>query len=359
MLVAFRMLALNLFDITDPAVETLWKQLDAPTYYLSWSFVSAWLSALPEDKRPQLAIALEDGVVKAGFLLGKRRLFRVLPAQAMYLNASGFDELGLAHSALLRAPGSHLTLDQIVAILPASWDELFLPAIDPNAFPELGRMGARGGYRIHVDKEASAPYVDLDAVRGVEGGYLAMLDPSVRAQIGRAKHDLGALTVEIATDARQAMDIYGELLRLHARERADRGERGVFADPWFEQFHRGLITERIASGEIQLVRVSSATGTVGCLYNFVHNGVATAYQSAFASFDDPHVEPGFLCHEIAVAHAATAGLMRYELRATSARLATNATRLTWLCIHRPSVRFAIEDRIRDLGRVVRQRRLAA
>ena len=353
------MLALKLYDVTDPAVEALWTRLEAPTYYLSWSFVSAWLNALPEERRPQLAIATDDGVAQVGFLLGKRRLFRVLPTQALYLNASGFDELGLAHSALLRAPGSHLTLDQILALMPDRWDELFMPAVDQNAFPELGRMGTRGGYRIAVEQESSAPYVDLDAVRGVEGGYLAMLDPSVRAQIGRAKHDLGPLQFEVATDARQAMDIYGELLRLHAREKSERGERGVFADPWFEQFHRALITARIASGEIQLIRVTSATGTVGCLYNFVHNGRVTAYQGAFAKFEDPHVEPGFICHAAAVANAAAQGLMRYELRDTSARLATNATRLTWLRIHKPAVRFTLEDRLRDLTRVVRQRRLAA
>ena len=353
------MLALKLYDVTDPAVAPLWQRLDAPNYYLSWSFVSAWLNALPVERRPQLAIASQDGVAQAGFLLGKRRLFRVLPSQALYLNATGFDELGLAHSGLLRAPGSHVTLEQLVELLPGSWDELHLPAIDPSTFPELGRMGSRGGYRIQVDQEIGAPYVDLDAVRGVEGGYLAMLDPSVRAQIGRARHDLGSLSVELATDARHAMDIYGELLRLHAREKAAKGERGVFADPWFEQFHRGLIADRIASGEIQLMRITSATGTVGCLYNFVHHGRVIAYQSAFATFADPHVEPGFLCHAAAVAHAAAAGLMRYELRETSARLATNATRLSWLRIHRPAVRFAIEDRLRDLTRVVRQRRLAA
>ncbi len=354
------MLVLNLFDVTDPNVEALWRRLDAPTYTLSWPFVSAWLTALPVEKRPQLAIAVDEGVPQVGFLLGKRRVLSLLPAKALYLNATGFDALGLAPTALLRAPGAHVTLEQLVPLLPGRWDELFLPAIDPNAFPELGRMGSSGGYRIHIDEEASAPYVDLDAVRGVAGGYLAMLDPSVRAQIGRAKHDLGALSVEVATDARSAMDIYGELLRLHAREKAERNERGVFADPWFEQFHRALITERVASGEIQLMRVTSANGgTVGCLYNFVHGDRVTAYQAAFASFADPHVEPGFLCHAFAVANAAAAGALRYDLSERFARLATSSTRLAWLCIHRPSVRFAIEDRIRDLGRVVRQRRLAA
>jgi len=353
------MLALTLHDVTDPAIAALWQRLDAPTYYLSWSFVSAWLNALPAERRPQLAIASENGAPQAGFLLGKRRLFKVIPSQALYLNATGFDELGLAHSGLLRAPGSHVTLDQLIELLPGRWDELHLPAIDTSAFPELGRMGSRGGFRIQVDQELGAPYVDLDAVRGVDGGYLAMLDPSVRAQIGRARHDLGPVSIELAEDGRHAMDIYSELLRLHAREKAARGERGVFADPWFEQFHRGLIADRMTSGEIQLMRVTSATGTVGCLYNFVHAGRVTAYQGAFATFEDPHVEPGFLCHAAAVAHAAAAGLMRYELRETSARLATNATRLAWLRIHRPAIRFAIEDRLRDLTRVVRQRRLAA
>lgn len=348
------MLALTLHDVTDPAVQTSWQQLEAPNYYLSWSFVSAWLNALPEHKRPQLAIVSENGRPEAGFLLGKRRLFLV--QQALYLNASGFDELGLAHSALLRAKGSRVSLDEILEAMPQRWDELFMPAIDPHAFPELGRMGTRGGYKIHVDREESAPYIDLDAVRGVEGGYLAMLDPSVRAQIGRARHDLGSLEIEAAHDARHAMDIYGELLRLHARSSE---ERSAFADPWFEQFHRGLIQNRIASGEIQLLRVSSKSGTIGCLYNFAHGGRVTAYQAAYAQFADPQMQPGFLCHALAVAHAAAHGAMRYELRPSCTRLATNTTHLAWLRVHRPAIRFAIEDKLRDFTRVVRQRRLAA
>lgn len=351
------MLALTLHDVTDPNVQTLWQQLEAPTYYLSWNFVSAWLNALPEHKRPQLAIVSENGRPEAGFLLGKRRLFLV--QQAMYLNASGFDELGLSHSALLRAPGSRVSLDEILEAMPQRFDELFMPAIDPHEFPELGRMGTRGGYKIHVDREESAPYVDLDAVRGVEGGYLAMLDPSVRAQIGRARHDLGSLNIELAQDPRHAMDIYGELLRLHAREKADANERGSFADPWFEQFHRGLIQNRIASGEIQLLRVSTKQGTLGCLYNFVHGGRVTSYQAAYSRFDDPQMQPGFLCHALAVAHAASHGLMRYELRPGCARLATNTTHLAWLRVHRPAIRFAVEDKLRDLSRLVRQRRLVA
>ena len=351
------MLAMNLLTVTDPSAAALWQRLEAPTYALSWSFLEPWLLALPAERRPQLAIVSDDGIAQVGFLLGKRRTLRLLPQQVLEVNASGFDPDGPAHSALLRAPGSRVTLDQITALLPRGWDELSLPAIDPNGFPELGRMGARGGYRISVEREVSAPFVDLDAVRGVEGGFLAMLDPTVRAQIGRARHDLGICAVEHATDARHAMDIYGELLRLHAREAVESGARGVFAEAWFEQFHRKLITERIASGAIQLLRISAANGTVGCLYNFVHHGKMTAYQGAFARFDDPHVAPALLCHTAAISAAASRGLMRYELRTEHARLGTDVTRLAWLKVAPP--RFALQDRLRDLTRAVRPRRLAA
>jgi len=362
--------ALDLMDPRDARVPHFWQQLEArsqPPYFLSWGWIENWLAALPVDATPQLAVVTEDGEPEAAFFLGRRRVRRhvVVPSNALYFNATGsprHDEVCIEHNGLLASAGARRSLGAILDLLPGEWDELFLPAADRYAFDDLGTAASLGSYRVRIDRESAAPFIDLDAVRAVEGGYVSLLGASTRTQLRRTRRIVGNLDVEIAEDEHQALDIWGELLRLHARRWADRGERGAFADPWFERFHRRLITTRLASGEIQLVRVRAGTTTIGCLYNFVYRGRVLFYQSGLAAFDDPHIKPGFLCHAAAVEYNALAGHQIYDLLGGTSRykqsLATGATRLVWLRVQRQRVRFAVEDQMRKLRDVLATPRLA-
>lgn len=349
---------LALVDARDPRVERTWRDLEArarPPYFLSWGWVESWLAALPAERRPRLAVISDDGEPVAACFLGERRLRRhlVLPSRALYFNATGvpeYDDIYIEHNGLLAVPGASRSLADLVELLPGDWDEVFLPALDEHAFDQLEPDPGRPAYRVRVEREEHAPYVDLDAVRAAEGGYLALLGSGTRSQLRRAQRKLGALELEIASDDRHALDIYNELLHLHARRWQARGEAGAFANPWFDGFHRRLIAQRLPHGEIQLVRVRAGGATVGCLYNFVFDGRVLFYQSGLAAFDDPHVKPGFLCHAAAVEHNAAAGHAIYDLLGGASRykqqLSTGAHRLVWLRVQRPRVRFALEDRVR-------------
>ena len=352
---------LTLVDARDPRVERTWRLLESQAqapYFLSWGWIESWLQALPVDHMPPMAVIAERGTPLAAFFLGRRQLRRhLLASNALYFNATGtprHDELCIEHNGLLAAPGTCRSLAQLVGLLPGGWDELYLPAIDRYAFDDLGSPA--GSYRVRIEREEAAPYVDLDAVRSVEGGYLALLGSSTRTQMRRAHRLVGDFAVEVASDERHALDIYGELLRLHARRWDAAGQPGAFADPWFERFHRKLIQQRLRHGEIQLLRVSAGRTTIGCLYNFVFRGRVLFYQCGLATFDDPHVKPGFLCHAAAVEHNALAGHAIYDLLAGSSRykaqLATAANRLVWLRVQRPRVRFSIEDRVRRVKQLL-------
>jgi CelD/BcsL family acetyltransferase involved in cellulose biosynthesis len=352
---------LALVEARDPRVERTWRLLESQAqapYFLSWAWIESWLASLPADHAPPLAVVSDRGTPRAAFFLGQRQLRRHLFAtNALYFNATGtprHDELCIEHNGLLAAPGACRSLAQLVELLPRGWDELYLSAIDPYAFDDLGSPAS--AYRVRIEREETAPYVDLDAVRTVEGGYLALLGASTRTQLRRAHRLVGDLTVEVAADERHAIDIYGELLRLHARRWDAVGQPGAFADPWFERFHRRLIQQRLHHGEIQLLRVSAGRTTLGCLYNFVFRGRVMFYQSGLAMFDDPHVKPGFVCHAAAVEHNAFAGHAFYDLLAGSSgskqQLATGGNRLMWLRVQRPHLRFSLEDRVRRVKQLL-------
>lgn len=341
-------------DARDPRVEKIWRTLEAsarPCFFLTWAWMDCWLSSLPADARPQLAVIEENGAPVAACFIGTRRFVRngIVPVRTMSLNTTGvprLDELCLEHNQLLAIPGRTFSLARLIEALPDAWDELALPGMSADAFSSTA---PGDGYQLHVDRDVAAPYVDLARVRA-KGDYLALLGANTRSQIRRARRAIGATTLEAATSVAEALAIYDELVALHTASWRARGEPGAFADPWFDRFHRRLIARRFAHGEIELLRLRAGERTVGCIYNLIANGRVLFYQSGLAAFADPHVKPGYLCQAAAVERAAAAGHAIYDFLGGDARykasLSTDTTRLTWLRVQRRLARFSIEHRMR-------------
>lgn len=343
---------LELVDSRAARTEAIWRDLECaahPSYFLTWGWVKNWLAMLPSGDLPMLAVIRHAGEITGAFFLGRRRLLRhgVVPSRAAFINATGipkYDELCIEHNGLL---GSGCTLAQLVELLPDDWDELFLPGVDRATFHNLD---VPHGYRVRAQHEVASPFVDLARVRAT-GDYLSLLSANTRSQIRRARRRIGACELEVAGSLGDALAIYDELVALHGTSWRARGQPGAFADPWFEQFHRRLIEQRFAHGEIQLLRLRSGSATIGCLYNLVAGGRVLFYQSGLAECSDPIIKPGLLCHAAAITHCAEAGHAVYDLLGGSARykasLATDATQLTWLRVQRERLRFAIEQRVSD------------
>ena len=341
---------LELVDPYSPRVEATWRALEdkaKPVYFLTWGWMENWLACLPPREAPQLAI-LSDGEPIAAAFVGKRRLMRhgFVPSRALYVNATGvesYDELCLEHNALLSI--GNASLATLVAHLPGAWDEVYLPACDADAFAALDTAN---GLRVKIDRDVANYHIDLAKVR--EKDYVSLLGSSTRAQMRKAQRAAGAVTCEVATDDRQASDIYDEMVTLHQRSWRMRGQPGAFADPWFDRFHRRLIAKRFRHGEIQLIRVRNRDLTIGCLYNFISAGRVLFYQCGFGSPADKHIRPGYLCHALAVEHCAKQGLAIYDLLGGDARykqsLATDETRLVWGRVQRKRLQFELEDRAR-------------
>ena len=346
-------MSLALLDARDPRVESIWRMLEAaarPSYFLTWGWIGTWLAALPVAALPRLAVISRGPTAVAACFLGRRRQLRhgVIPSRGLFLNTTGidgFDELCVEHNSLLCAPETACSLRAVTDLLPHDWDELVLPACDAGVFDA---DEVTDDYQIHLDREVSAPFVDLARVRAT-GDYLKLLGSNTRSQIRRARKTVGACELEVASSAAHAEEIYGELVALHTASWRERGEPGAFADPWFDRFHRRLIADRFAHGEIELLRLRAGGKTIGCTYNLIANGRVLFYQSGLARFDDAHIKPGYLCQAAAIEHAAAAGHAIYDFLGGDARykasLSTDATRLVWLRVQRRLARFAVEDQV--------------
>lgn len=345
---------LALLDAHDPRVASIWQTLEAavrPAYFLTWAWMETWLSVLPRTAMPRVAVITRAGAVVAVCMLGRRRQLRhgIVPVRGLHLNTTGvvsLDELCVEHNAVLCAPGTSCPVAALVALLPRDWDELALPAVDAGAFDPLT---VPADYKVQLDGEVAAPFVDLARVRAT-GDYLALLSSNTRSQIRRARKAVGRCELEVAATLAQAFEIYDELVALHQASWQGRGQPGAFADPWFDRFHRTLIAARFAHGEIELLRIRAGDKTIGCIYNLISSGQVMFYQSGLASFSDPHIKPGYLCHAAAIEHAAAAGHAVYDLLGGDARykasLSTDATRLLWLRVQRRRRRFVVEDHLK-------------
>jgi CelD/BcsL family acetyltransferase involved in cellulose biosynthesis len=345
----------NGHDLT--AVEPIWRSVTAnarTTYFQSWGWVETWLRSLPRRQRIRLGVITDGGRPVAAFFLGStlRRRHGVILSMTKYINETGCDEIDalcLEYNSFLCAASARLELRRILEQIPGPWDELNLSALDETTFPGNAFTNLGGPYRVDVLKRAPSYFVDLDAVRA-RGEYIPLVGHKTRAHLRRTYRVYeadGAITTEVAADLPAALSIYRELVDLHQRHWTQHGFAGAFGTSYFSNFHERLIRERHASGEIQLLRVSVAGRTIGCIYGFVHEGSLYQYQTGMVyEGDSRDRRPGFLCNAEAIKYNAAKGLHCYDFlggtQAYKKQLATGERSLAWVRVQKPRVRFWLE-----------------
>ena len=144
--------------------------------------------------------------------------------------------------------------------------------------------------------------------------FMSSLSRNSRQQLRRSMRAYeckGPLTVEVARDTQSALTFFSQMRALHVSSWTRRENRHAFSNPFFETFHRSLIRHGVANGTVDLLRVSAGDQAIGYLYNFRHDGTVSSYQSGFDDVDR-RLRPGYVCHALAIAHYAAAGMSSYD-----------------------------------------------
>jgi CelD/BcsL family acetyltransferase involved in cellulose biosynthesis len=321
----------------------LWLDLQGRSdgsFFQSW----AWTGCLAEERfaEPWLLSARRGARVVALGLFNRGPRPRFGLSRPLLLGESGEpdrDSLFVEHNGLLtdRAESPDVAAQCWMALGESAlrrtvWVLSGVPETAPAALPVRRR--------VKVLARRPAPYLDFGRLGGSDVPLLEHLSANSRQQLRRSFREwatIGDLSLSIAKSGDEADSYFNQLKILHQRYWTGRGQKGAFAAPFFERFHRALMLRAAAGQAVDVVRVTAGARVVGYLYNLIHDGWVASYQSGFDfAADADRLRPGLICHALAIDHYRRAGLLVYDFLGGEARykrsLANAERALLWLTV---------------------------
>ncbi len=342
-------------------VFPLWTKLETQTntsFFLSWRWIGTWLQHLPREVEPLLLRANRgENTVAAAILVPRRERRRaMLNVRQLHFNATGdpaLDCITIEHNGFVGANDKGLWAAFLhwFASGAAQADELFVPGISSGVLDGL----ADAAGLLH-DAQDRPGFVRHLAARPLQ----EELSPNTRQHLRRSLRDcekLGPLQIESAISVEQALDWFEELKVLHIQSWNRKRKRHAFSHPFFETYHRDLITAYSMEGAASIHRVSAGGVILGYLYNLCAAGRTYAYQSGF-DMRHARLRPGYVAHALAMEQCAAAGMECYDFLAGDNQLKRSLGEsrytLVWHRFARPTPSLRAENLARSVIKAMRR-----
>lgn len=344
-------------------LQGAWMALEArsdASIFQSWTWMKSWLEALPESiGLYRLNIWNGEELVGIG-LFGKSTQVRhkLIRSRMLWLSESGspaLDTLTIEHNNLLVARGWEnriwpVAIDALMKHAQA-WDEIRISGIT-NAVSRASIEQYAQAMGLIPQTEFSKPYfwVDLEGMRPNRDEYLKALSSNTRQKIKRAMKlyaEKGPLEVSLAGSPEEALTFLDELKHLHQAYWNRKGQPGAFSTEFSNRFHRNLVANGFANGQIQLARVTAGEDAIGILYNLTNQNHVCNYQAGLVYDEDPRLKPGLVCHTLAIELNIMLGNKSYDFLMGDSQykrsLSTQEGMMYWLTLRQKKIRFEIED----------------
>jgi len=342
-------------------LEAIWSRLDIAgthSFFLTWAWIGTLLRCLPSPPQVRLLRAKRGSETVALAVLTLKRTVRAgVPVMHGWLNATGdpaYDCITIEHngfaSAGVRVADLWSAFGEWFATGITAANEILVIATDPET-----ALLSRSHFDLeHRDTGFRTPLQNLGDLEG----FMGSLSRNSRQKLRRSMRDYEApLSVQVARDTETALAFLSEMRALHVRSWTRRGRRHAFTNPFFETFHRSLIRVGVDSGAVDLLRVSAGEKPIGYLYNFVRNGTVSSYQSGFDDIDT-RLRPGYVCHAVAIAHYAAAGMAEYDFLAGGNALkhsyGSQTYDLYWTRVRGNKIVVQVEGMMRKIWTTVRK-----
>lgn len=354
-----------IFHFYNPFNETeitkkIWLNLlekSPHSYFTSWGWVSTWLASLPKDLvEIQLIAGYIDNEPIIAFFMGRniQKRFGILPTQVISLNETAnryYDILTVEYNSMLFDPSPSIDLDSLFHHLNSlDWDEFILSGVSADFVSTANLLDISSRhFHVLIDRNPNSHFVELQTIRDAGMDYLRLLSANKRSQVRRSIKEYekeSKIHIRQAADADEALLMLDQLACLHQQRWQNRGKPGAFSNEYFYQFHRDLIRNRFANGEIQLLHIFSDKMTIGYLYNFVYRRNVLFYQSGFNySTGNNNHRPGLVAHYFAIMHNTEQNMVTYDFLAGDSdykrSLATNSVPMYWVSLIKSQQRYII------------------
>ncbi len=342
----------------------LWQALEKkaePNAYLSWSWISAWLTTCA--KAPYLLQTYNGSrLVGLGFLSPEYKNIGLgLSVKKLWLHRTGCDRLDqvwIEHNDfLLDTETADETRAAIIDFLQyrSGFDELYIGLCSDKGFDHsvLAAFKPRNVLAMPTYSVELSSYDSKD-------DYLKSLSKNTRSQITRTQRRVvekyGELQLTLASTPAEKQEYLRETATYH-RQRWAASEFGSgFDNDAFIEFHQHLLLNDSSNDVSRLYKLHSAEETFGYIYLLTDADSWKFYLSAIRFDDDNRIKIGLLFHTLVIEQAIAEGVDLYDFLAGEARYKKSLSHIdekqTMYCFYRPSALTKIREILRTIKRVL-------
>lgn len=331
-----------------------WQQLEplstAP-FFLSWAWVSTWLTTYTPSTYTIRAIH-QNKLVAIGLLtssIERRRL--VINAKQLRLNQTGHltqDQIWVEYNDFLT--DKNHTGAAVNACIKALTDSPLFNQHDEIIFSMMleGRAKHLLASSPHSKILITRPCYGIDLSQLSEDrNYIQSLTSNTRYQIRRSIRQYekthGPLTLVHANSTEQALGFFNDVAPLHIQRWYDSG----YKNPEFLQFHQNLIETYYSKGLIQLIKVMAGDTVIAILYYLIKGDNVSFYLHGLLYETDKKLKPGLVAHALATQFFFDNGMKTYDYMGGHSQyktqLATRTEDLATIRIQKPIFKFILEN----------------
>lgn len=314
-----------------PEAEGIWKEIELATpnvpLVCSWNVVSTWIATYADILTYWFVVGY-DGNNPIGITLVTKETKRWIPVpvNAYHLGTQGEplkDWIHMVNNNILVIPDYRAAFIQALTktlLTEFSWEAFLIEDADTPFADAMFKELKKSSLTIRRVTE-TCHYINVKELRDAGKTAMDAFSKDTRYQIRRSLKEFENLTVEEATTAKEALDIFTELQKLHQDSLIKKGKRGSYSSKRFTAFHTNLIEKYFDPATMLFFRVKSDKfGTLGCFYLLIDNGVAFGYSSGMNDFTNleltsinkKRLKPGFVMHALCLQACLNRGVNEYN-----------------------------------------------
>ncbi len=301
------------------------------TMFNSWTWCFQWWQSYGDEHRLHVIVCTRESVADgeassdevvgiAPLYIARHRASKVLRNDSVLFLGSGGDTSPDYHNFIVGCKGDVAETGKIhealikFLVTQAGYDSLalgdMLVGSTLHGLATSHQQFGPGAVRLEAPKAIS--YTPLPKTMTA---YRQGLSRNSRKHLKRRKkrmeeaRDLG---IEIVTSTDATLNAFESLVGLHLARWQDKGQIGTFRTERYLQFHRGIIRQFSAQGNIWMVVLRHANTIIGVEYLFRYGKRLFFFQTGFSP-DYNHLAPGHLMIAHAIEKAIEEGLAEIDL----------------------------------------------